>query len=62
VALLHAGLLVRLVGGDAWGLALALPIGGALSAAAIVLFAATAATLAVRASSTRTEEGMHVAS
>lgn len=48
VALLHFGLLIRLLGGDAWGLVLALPIGGAISAAAIVLFAATAATLTIR--------------
>ena len=49
VALLHAGLLVRLVGGDAWGFVPALAVGGALSAAAIVLFAITAVTLTVRA-------------
>jgi len=49
VGLLHLGLVVRLLVGDAWGVVAALPIGGAVSAAAIVLFAVTAATLAIRA-------------
>lgn len=56
VALLHAGLLIRLVGGDAWGLTPALPIGGAVSAGAIVLFAATVVTLVVRARRTQPKE------
>jgi len=48
-ALLHAGLIIRLVAGDAWGLPVALPVGGAVSAGAIVLFAVTVVTLILRA-------------
>lgn len=55
VALMHLGLLVRLVAGDAWGYPLALPIGGTTSAAAIVLFAVTALTLTLRARAARKE-------
>lgn len=61
VALLHTGLLVRLVGGDAWGVLIALPVGGGLSAAAILLFAATVATLSARARRTHSKDEAHVA-
>lgn len=47
VALLHASLLVRLLGGDAWGNVDALHWGGALNVVAVLLFAALAITSAV---------------
>lgn len=62
VALLHAGLLLRVVVGDAWGVVPALRLGGAVSVAAILLFAATAATLAVRGRRARRKEASGVAS
>lgn len=47
-ALLHASLLLRLVGGDAHGLPWALQAGGALNVAAVLAFAAIAVWSAVR--------------
>jgi hypothetical protein len=47
VALLHASLAVRLLGGDAWGSVDALHWGGALNVVAVLLFAALAVTTAV---------------
>lgn len=48
VALLHASLVVRLVGGDLHGQLWARQVGGALNVAAVLLFAVLAVTLAVR--------------
>jgi hypothetical protein len=61
VALLQAGLLVRVVVGDAWGVVPALQLGGALSVAAILLFAATAVTLTLRARRAARKEASGVA-
>jgi hypothetical protein len=47
VALLHASLVVRLLGGDAWGSVDALHWGGGLNVVAVVLFAVLAVTTAV---------------
>ncbi len=46
-ALLHASLLVRVIGGDAWGSVDALRWGGALNVVSLLLFAALAVTSAV---------------
>lgn len=62
VVLLHAGLLLRVVAGDAWGFVPALQLGGAVSVAAILLFAATAVTLTVRARRAGRKEASGVAS
>lgn len=51
--LLHASLLVRVIGGDAWGSTLALQVGGVGAVAAIVLFALTAVTVSVRVATQR---------
>ena len=48
MALLQLGLLLRVVGGDAWGSLPALQIGGATSAVAMLLFAVTAAAAGLR--------------
>ncbi len=62
VALLHASLLLRVVAGDAWGMTWALRAGGVGSAIAIVLFAATAMTVAIRGRGAQRERGrQHVA-
>ena len=61
VALLHLGLLLRVVAGDAWGFVPALQWGGIVSAAAIVLFAATTVTLTARTRRTTREETARVA-
>ncbi|MBB5633472.1 hypothetical protein BKA04_001695 [Cryobacterium mesophilum] len=47
VALLHLSLVVRLLGGDAWGSADAIRVGGVLNVIAVLLFAALAVTTAV---------------
>ncbi|HEU4848988.1 MAG TPA: hypothetical protein VFS93_01110 [Terrimesophilobacter sp.] len=47
VALLHASLVVRVLGGDAWGSAEAIRIGGVLNVVAVLAFAALAVTTAV---------------
>lgn len=57
MVLLQLGLLLRLIGGDAWGSLPALQVGGAASAVAIVLFAVTAAAVAVRGRRTRAKGG-----
>lgn len=62
VALLHAGLVLRVVAGDAWGYIPALQLGGAISVAAILLFAATAVTLTLRARRAGRKEAPGVAS
>lgn len=49
VALLQLALLVRVVGGDAWGSTEALRVGGAGAAVAMLAFAATVVTLSMRA-------------
>jgi hypothetical protein len=58
VALLHASLVVRLLGGDAWGNVEALHWGGAFNVVAVLLFAALAVTSAVLGSpQSRREKG-----
>lgn len=47
VALLHVSLVVRLLGGDDWGSADAIRVGGALNVIAVLLFVALAVTSAV---------------
>jgi len=61
VALLQAGLLLRVVVGDAWGVVPALQVGGALSVLGILLFAITAITLTLRARRATRKEAARVA-
>ena len=49
VALLQLALLVRVVAGDAWGWTVALQVGGAGAAVAMVLFGLTAVAVSLRA-------------
>jgi hypothetical protein len=55
VALLHLSLVVRLLGGDAWGSVEAIHVGGALNVVAVLIFAALAVTTAVMGPSGRRE-------
>lgn len=57
MALLQLGLLLRVVGGDAWGSLPALQIGGATSAVAMLLFAVTAAAAGLRGRQARATRG-----
>ncbi|MCB1842729.1 MAG: 4Fe-4S dicluster domain-containing protein [Halioglobus sp.] len=57
MVLLQLGLLLRLIGGDAWGSLPALQVGGAASAVAIVLFAVTAAAAGLRGRKARATRG-----
>lgn len=61
VALLQAGLLLRIVVGDAWGVVIALQVGGAASVAGILLFALLAITLTLRARRAARKEAARVA-
>ncbi|MBX3098584.1 MAG: hypothetical protein KF761_03310 [Salinibacterium sp.] len=57
VVLLHVSLMVRLLGGDAWGSVEALRWGGVLNVASVLLFAALAATSAVMGPLTKRRKG-----
>lgn len=59
VALLQASLVVRVIGGDAWGNLDALRVGGIGSAIAIVLFGLTAVTVSVTASARARARARH---
>lgn len=61
VGLVQAGLLLRVVAGDAWAVVPALQLGGAVSVAGILLFAATAITLTLRARRAARKEAARVA-
>ena len=61
VALVQAGLLLRVVAGDAWGVVPALQWGGAMSVAGILLFAVTVVTLTLRARRAARKEAARVA-
>ena len=61
VAVLHLGLLVRVVAGDAWGVLWALQAGGILSIVAILIFAVTVVTLTVRGRRAPRKGSPHVA-
>lgn len=61
VGLVQAGLLVRVIAGDAWGIVPALQLGGAVSVAGILLFAAAAITLTLRARRAARKEAARVA-
>ena len=57
LALLHASLILRLIGGDAAGSTVAWQTGGVLNEAAILAFLATMATTAMRARNGRAGRG-----